>query len=208
MSARGQWCIVGALLLASASGFAQINGSIQGQVTDQEGLALPGATVKLTGDPIQGAERLTTTDARGEFHYSALPVGRYSLSATLEGFKPQQIGDVRVRIDGVASVNFRMELGAFTEEMTITAEPPLVDTVSSAVTSNYDADFVDALPTRNNFYDIVALSPTVSAPNEGSGLFSAYGGNVTSQQWNIDGLNLASPRGRLARLEHQPRDRR
>ena len=63
------------------------------------------------------------------------------------------------------------------------------------MTTNYDAEFVDALPTRNNFYDIVALSPTVSAPNEGSGLFSAYGGNVTSQQWNIDGLNLASPEG-------------
>ena len=195
MSVRGQWSIVGVLLLVSASGFAQVNGSIRGQVTDQEGLALPGVTMKLTGDPIQGAERLTTTDARGEFQYNALPVGRYSLSATLEGFKPQQVGDVRVRIDGVASVAFRMELGAFTEEMTITATPPLVDSVSSAVTSNYDAEFIDALPTRNNFYDIVALSPTVSAPNEGSGLFSAYGGNVTSQQWNIDGLNLASPEG-------------
>ena len=195
MSVRGQWSIVGLLLLVSASGFAQVNGSIRGQVTDQEGLALPGVTMKLTGDPIQGAERLTTTDARGEFQYNALPVGRYSLSATLEGFKPQQVGDVRVRIDGVASVAFRMELGAFTEEMTITATPPLVDSVSSAVTSNYDAEFIDALPTRNNFYDIVALSPTVSAPDEGSGLFAAYGGNVTSQQWNIDGLNLASPEG-------------
>ena len=96
MSVRGKWFIVGVLLLASASGFAQVNGSIQGQVTDQEGLALPGVTMKLTGDPIQGAERLTTTDARGAFKYNALPVGRYSLSATLEGFKPQQIADVRV----------------------------------------------------------------------------------------------------------------
>jgi len=77
--------------------------------------------------------------------------------------------------------------------MTITAEPPLVDTVSSAVTSNYDADFVDALPTRNNFYDIVALSPTVSAPNEGSGLFSLRRQRDVAAVEHRR-LNLASPR--------------
>ena len=195
MSVRGKWLVVSVLLLAGTSVFAQVTGSIQGQVTDQAGVALPGVTVKLTGDPIQGAERVSVTDARGEFKYNALPVGRYSLTALIDGFMPQGVTDVRVRIDGVASVTFQMQPGAFGEDMTVTAAPPLVDSVSSSVTSNYDTEFVDALPTRNNFYDIVALSPTVSAPNEGSGLFSAYGGNVTSQQWNIDGLNLASPEG-------------
>lgn len=195
MSVRGRWLLVCVLVLASVSGFAQTTGSIQGQVTDHEGKALPGVTMTLTGDPIQGAQRMTVTDDRGAYKYNALPVGRYSLSASLEGFLPQETSNVRVRIDGVASVTFQLQLGSFKEEMTVTAAPPLVDSVSSSVTTNYDTEFVDALPTRNNFYDIVALSPTVSAPNEGSGLFSAYGGNVTSQQWNIDGVNLASPEG-------------
>jgi hypothetical protein len=191
----GKWVILGVLLLAATSGFAQITGSIQGEVTDSEGLALPGATVKLTGDPLPGAERLTTTDAKGAFRYGSLPVGRYSVSASVPSFRPQQVSDVRVSIDAVAVVKIRMSLQAVTESMTVTASAPLLDTVSSSVASNYEAEFVKALPTRNNFYDIVSVAPAVSAPNEGNSLLSAYGGNVTSQQWNIDGLNLASPEG-------------
>jgi len=193
MSVKREWLLVGVLLLVSASGLAQVTGAIQGQVTDHDGQALPGVTMTLTGDPIQGAERRTVTDARGDFKYSALPVGRYSLSAVLQGFVPQEVSNLRVTIDGVASVIFRMELASFAEEIKVTAAPPLVDSVSSAVTTNYDSDFVEALPTRNNFYDVVALAPAISSPNEGSPYFSAYGGNATSQQWNIDGLNLAAP---------------
>lgn len=195
MFERGQLLIVGLLLLVCASAFAQTTGSIQGQVTDRDGAALPGVTVKLTGDPIQGAERITLTDARGAYKYSALPVGIYSVSTSLEGFAPQRVTKVRVTIDGVASLNFQMKLAALTAEVQVTASAPLVDRVSSAVTSDYDAQFTEALPTRNNFFDILSVAPAISAPNEGSRYFSAYGGNVTSQQWNIDGLNLASPEG-------------
>ena len=52
--------------------------------------------------------------------------------------------------------------------VTVTAAPPLVDTVSSGVAVNYDAQFVESLPTRNNFTDILSVAPGVSAPNEGS----------------------------------------
>lgn len=195
MSRTGKCFVLSVLLLASASGFAQINGSIQGLVTDAEGLALPGATVKLTGEPIPGAERLTTTDAKGAFRYGALPVGRYAVTASLKSFKPQTVTDVRVSIDAVASVRIRMQFETVTESMTVTGTAPLVDVVSSAVAVNYDSQFVQSLPTRNNFTDIISVAPAVSAPNEGNALLAAYGGNVTSQQWNIDGLNLASPEG-------------
>ena len=195
MNVRGQWFVVGVLLLASVNGFAQITGSIQGEAVDHEGKELPGVTVKLTGDPIPGAERITVTDDRGSFKYSALPVGRYSLSASLPSFTTQEVADVRVKIDGVSSVTFRMHPDAFTGEVAVTGETPLVDTVSTSVTTNYDSEFVEALPTRNNFYDIMSVAPGMSQPNEGNPYFSGYGGNATSEQWNIDGLNLASPEG-------------
>ncbi len=195
MRMRGLWILVGMLVLACVNGFAQTTGSIQGEVTDFEGQVLPGVTMKLTGDPIPGAERVTVTGARGEFKYNSMPVGRYVLSASLEGFITQEVGDVRVTIDGVASVTFRLQPEAFAGEIAVTGEAPLVDLVSTSVTTNYDAQFVEALPTRNNFYDILSVAPAMSQPNEGAGYFSGYGGNATSEQWNIDGLNLASPEG-------------
>ena len=180
MSVRVQWLVVGVLLLACVNGFAQITGAIQGQTLDHEGKELPGVTVKLTGDPIPGAERVTVTDAKGDFKYSALPVGRYSLSASIAGFTTQEVADVRVKIDGVSSVTFRMHPDAFTGEVSVTGETPLVDTVSTSVTTNYDSEFVEALPTRNNFYDIMSVAPAMSQPNEGNPYFSGYGGNATS----------------------------
>jgi len=195
MMERRQWLVLGVLLLASASGFAQTTGAIQGQALDNEDQGLPGVTVKLTGDPIPGAERVAVTGAQGDFKYSALPVGRYSLSASIDGFKTQEATNVRVTIDGVASVTFRMQPEAFAGEIDVTGETPLVDPVSTSVTTNYDAQFIEALPTRNNFYDIMSVAPAMSAPNEENALFSGYGGNATSEQWNIDGLNLASPEG-------------
>lgn len=90
MLVRSKWLMAVALLLVGINAFAQTTGSIQGQVMDQQGQALPGVTVKLTGDPIQGAERIAATDARGDFKYNALPVGRYSLSASLQGYIPRR----------------------------------------------------------------------------------------------------------------------
>ncbi len=195
MFVRRQWLVSGVLLLACASGFAQTTGAIQGQVTDHEGEALPGVTVVLTGDPIPGAERVAVTDARGNFKYSALPVGRYALSASIEGFMTQEAANLRVTIDGVASVTFQLQPEAFAGEIAVSSESPLVDPVSTSVTTNYDAQFIEALPTRNNFYDIMSVAPAMSQPDEENPYFSGYGGNATSEQWNIDGLNLASPEG-------------
>jgi hypothetical protein len=195
MFKRGRWLVFGVVLLVCASGSAQTTGAIQGQVNDNDGKALPGVTVTLSGEPIQGGERSAVTDDRGGFKFGALPVGRYTLSATLAGFKSQKVENVRVTIDGTSSMTFAMQTESFAGEIAVTGEAPLVDTVSTSVSTNYDAEFVKSLPTRNNFYDIISVSPAVSAPNEGNGLFAAYGGNVTSQQWNIDGLNLASPEG-------------
>jgi hypothetical protein len=199
MSVRGQWIVVGVLLLASASGFAQTTGSIQGDVTDPDGLALPGVTVKLTGDAIPGGERVAVTDAQGLFRYGALPPGRYSLSASLAGFKPQEVTNLRVTIDGVASVAFRMQPDAFAGEIAVTGETPLVDPVSSSVTTNFDEEFVEALPTRNNFYDIIWWRRR-SAPNEEIRLSlrqrDVAAGTSTASTWVPE---------RLAGLEHQPR---
>jgi outer membrane receptor protein involved in Fe transport len=183
------------MVLATAPALAQTTGSIHGRVLDHEDAALPGVTIVLTGDRIPGSQRTAVSGADGDFQYTALPVGRFTLSASLDGFNPQSIDDLRVTIDGVASVIFRMQPEAFTGEISVTGETPLIDPVSSSVTTSFDSEFIEALPTRNNFYDIMSVAPAMSAPNEGSAAFSGYGGNVTSQQWNIDGLNLASPEG-------------
>jgi len=186
---------VGLLLMLSASADAQTTGSIRGQAVDHEGNRVPGVTVVLSGDPMPGSNPASVTDAQGEFRFTGLPVGRYSLTANLAGFKQQTAEDVRVSIGSTGEVTIFMHPDAFAGEIAVTSSAPLVDVNTSTVTSNYDETFVDALPTRNSFTDIMSVAPAMSAPNEGNSGFSGYGGNYTSVQWNIDGLNMASPEG-------------
>ena len=186
---------VGLLLMLSAPAEAQTTGSIRGQAVDHEGNRVPGVTVVLSGDPLPGSNPASVTDAQGEFRFAGLPVGRYSLTANLAGFKPQTAENVRVTIGGTGEVTIFMHPESFAGEIAVTSSAPLVDVNTSTVTTNFDDEFIDALPTRNSFTDIMSVAPAMSAPNEGSSAFSGYGGNVTSVQWNIDGLNMAAPEG-------------
>jgi len=195
MCRRSVFILVGLLVLAAAPVVAQTTGAIHGKVVDHEDNALPGVAVALSGDPIPGAERTAITDTDGDFKFQALPVGRYSVDATMDGFQDRSVDNVRVSIDSVASVTFIMHPDAFADEIAVTGETPLVDLVSSNVTAAYDAEFLEALPSRNNFYDILAVAPTVSQPDEGNILIGAYGANMHSQSWNIDGQNMTAPGG-------------
>jgi hypothetical protein len=66
-----------ALVLAAGSAFAQgTNGALEGQVHDEQGLALPGVSVTAS-NAATGFSRSTTTDATGVFRVPGLPVGNY-----------------------------------------------------------------------------------------------------------------------------------
>src|SRR5579872_1221591 len=74
------------VLLSCASAFAQqTTGSVSGRVVDQQGAAVPGATVTAKSTAT-GFTRNETSDAEGVYRVSALPVGTYDITAELSGF--------------------------------------------------------------------------------------------------------------------------
>jgi hypothetical protein len=189
--------LVGLLLMFGTPAGAQssTSGAIRGKTVDLDGNVLPGVIVTLTSEALPGSQPSSVSDAEGEVRFTNLPVGRYSLVASLDGFQQQSAENIRVSLGSAASVTIFMHPDAFTGEIAVTTGAPLVDVTTSTVTSNYDEEFIDAMPTRNNFYDIMSVAPAMSQPNEGHKGFSGYGSNYTSVQWNIDGLNMASPEG-------------
>src|SRR5688572_1926418 len=75
-----------ALSLASVTGAsAQTGGTLQGTIVDDQGLALPGATITFTNVDT-GFSRSDVTDAQGRYRAAALPPGVYQLKADLSGF--------------------------------------------------------------------------------------------------------------------------
>ena len=146
----------------------------------------------VTGEILGSAQRTTVTSPSGGFQFAAMPVGTYTVTASLDGFQTQAAEDVRVAIGGVATVDFSMP-EAFSDEITVIAETPIVDVASPSFDAAYDADTIKDLPTRGNFYDTLAVFPGVATDRESIFLLTAFGSDVQSNQWNIDGLDSTSP---------------
>lgn len=188
-------CVLAAGLLAlPLSLSAQTTGSVRGEVSRAGEGPLAGAAVVLTGEPIRGAERRAETGPSGDFFFNGLPTGAYSVRAELTGFTPQVLNEVRVRINTTTSVTlFLTPLEEITDELTVTSEAPLINLTGSEVGSNYSSDFIEDLPTKRNFWDLVSASPGMSQTTEGSDRQVAFGSNVQSNSWHVDGLDTSAP---------------
>ncbi|MBV9216477.1 MAG: carboxypeptidase regulatory-like domain-containing protein, partial [Acidobacteria bacterium] len=98
-----------ALLLAQIAIQAQVNGSISGTVTDQNGAVVPGATVKVLGP---GIDFTATTGEAGTYKIPAVPNGVYTVTITGQGFKTTNVRNVKVDVGTPTTVDAAMEAGA------------------------------------------------------------------------------------------------
>jgi outer membrane receptor protein involved in Fe transport len=195
MSGRLARCVLAAGLLALPHPLlAQTTGSIRGEVADSANVHLAGAVVTLTGEPIRGAERTAVTGATGTFLFTGLPTGLYTLRAELGGYAPLELKDVRVQINTTTSVPFVLApMEAIQEVMTVTSEAPLISLTGSQVGNNYSADFIEDLPTGRNMWDLVSVSPGMSQTTQYGDRQVAFGSNIQSNSWNVDGLDVSAP---------------
>jgi hypothetical protein len=117
-----------ALLLVAFSGtsFAQgvQTGTIRGTVKDQQGLALPGATISATSPTLQG-ERTVVTGTDGSYLFRAVPPGTYHLKVEMSGMSPvEKTADVP--LGGVAQIDITLSLSQVQETVTVAAETPTI----------------------------------------------------------------------------------
>lgn len=115
-----------ALAVLGPPAAAQPAGRLAGMVADENGSALPGAAVTVNSPNLMG-ERATFSDTAGGFSFRTLPPGVYTVDAKLDGFIPQQLSEVEVRLGRVTEIHFELTLGAFTDEVVVVAETPVVD---------------------------------------------------------------------------------
>src|SRR5688572_21112670 len=138
-----------ALILPSATSsvLAQgTSGSISGVVLDSAGGAIPGATVIVASDAT-GAKFETVTNGSGAFNLPALPVGTYSVTVSLQGFKTAVITDVRVQLGIPTNLKATLEVGGIQENVTVTgASAELINTQTATVTATMNMDQIAQIP--------------------------------------------------------------
>jgi hypothetical protein len=174
-------------LVLCAPSFAQTLGTITGEVKDSTGAVIPGVVVTVV-NKATNATRTTTTNTVGLFDFPALPPGGYSVKSEIEGFKTVT-RDLELQVQATVRVDFAMELGAISEQATVTGVSPLVETTNATVGTVIENRRIVELPLNGrNYLQLVALSPNVSADFAGPGQSGdRQGGTRSNQQLSVSG---------------------
>ena len=173
------------LLLSVSLIFAQrTTGMIEGTIYDEEGSALPGVMVAISGPTI--AEKTLESNLNGMYRFPALPPGEYTLTVTLPGFKKYTQTRIVVPVEQTIVVNITLEVGTIEEEITVIGESPVVDLTSSRLTTNVKKEYFDALPKGRTYQDMAYLAPSVQPDRWGIGMSGATG---AENLYIIDGIN-------------------
>ena len=197
---------VPAVLVTLCAGLAHAQvtttGNIRVAVADQDGLAVPGATVTAAADDA-ATTRVAVTDIRGEAELGALsPSARYVVTVELPGFQTSRQEDFLVRAGQTASTRVTLTVGSVTETVVVTAASPVVDVTSAVVAEDITLDLTEAVPTGRTYQSYLQLVPGVlpddpdspGNPASKSGLnYSDIGGSTSVSRDNfyyIDGINV------------------
>src|SRR2546428_5659808 len=117
------------LLVVGTAGAQQGTGELRGKVVDAQSAVLPGVAV-VAKNEASGQFREIVSGSDGSFFMSALTPGSYELSGELAGFKKYSRRGVRVEVGKTVSIDVQLEVGGIEQQVTVTAESPLVDTTS------------------------------------------------------------------------------
>jgi len=110
-----------------ALAFAQAqaaNGNIEGTVKDGSGAVLPGVTVTVTNTDT-GAGRSTITNDQGAYRAILLPLGRYSITAELQGFRKYEQTGLTLSAGQTIVANIELGVGNLSETVTVRSESPV-----------------------------------------------------------------------------------
>jgi outer membrane receptor protein involved in Fe transport len=169
-------------IVSSSPAFGQIaSSSLSGVITDDTGGALPGATVTIT-NRANGVTQTAVTGSEGRYRVVALQPALYEIVAELAGFGTAK-REITLFVGTDATVDVRLTVASLAENLTVSAESPLVQVTKSQPSSVVEADQLKTLPTiTRNFLTLAQLLPG-SGPTTGVGKFAyAKFGGVADQR--------------------------
>jgi hypothetical protein len=149
-----------AIVLAVQPLAAQVGGTISGRVEDSSGAGVGDATVTVKSLET-GAGRLVKTSEQGYFRVSALPLGEQEVRIDKTSFKPVVRNGIHLVVGQDAVLNVQLELGPVSQEEEVSAEAPLVNTSTAAVSGLVGEREVKDLPLNGRSFDaLLTLNPS------------------------------------------------
>jgi hypothetical protein len=199
--------LLGLALPMPAAAQSSAAGTLTGTVVDPNGGALPGVTV-IVRSPQTGFTQQTVTSANGDWRVAAVPTGVYEVSFELNGFKKLVRSDVTVDAATVRSLPTTLEVGSISENVTVSADTPLLTPTSPTTARSLTAAELESVPTSTGSFTHLLSSeagvsadlPPVLVNGTGNISPSVNGTRTTSTSLffnGIDATNLTTNEGSM-----------
>src|ERR1051325_4818387 len=179
-------------LFSALAALAQTDtGAILGVVTDRSGAVVPGASVKIVEESTNSRTELQTNGS-GFYSAPALRPGRYQVTVMKEGFRLQRSQPFDLRVQERAEIDFQLELGPTSSEITVLARAPLLESETSSLGQVIEEKNITDLPLNGrNFIQLAILGagtlPSTRAAERDS--FVANGARGVQNSYLLDGID-------------------
>ncbi len=186
------------VLLGGVAPAQTFRGTILGVVSDASGAPIPGAKVAVRNLET-GLERDIETNGEGAYVAPELPIGRYSVTITKQGFETAVTQGVDVAVASQITANAALKPGSVTESVTVSEEAlPQVETTSNTLGETLTTKEIRNIPVNGRDYTkLIYLTPGVTgSPDQISdspgsfGPFSMNGARGRSNNFLLDGTDM------------------
>jgi hypothetical protein len=169
----------------------EFRAGISGIVRDAQGANIPNAPVEAQNLETQDISR-TTTNVAGEYAFPVLPIGIYRVTADAPGFKKGVRDKLELRLGDQVQQDFTLELGAVTEQITVSAGTELLQTVVTDKGQVVGEENVHDLPSQARNPFLLGIIATGVQFDVGAGPLSRAArpfdaGNNVAESMSING---------------------
>src|SRR5437773_4717733 len=183
-----------ALVAATTASAQTASGGLRGFVKDGTGAVLVGVTVEASSPARIGGPAVEITDGQGLYRMENLPPGEYTIVYSLQGFATVRREGIRVEVGRTIQVDAMLNVGAVEQSITVTGESPVVDALHAGVTSNFNRDWLQSVPTaRQSYFDVVTYAPSVKinqVPNDSR--FVIFGSSSDQNSFQYEGVEISA----------------
>jgi hypothetical protein len=186
-------CLLVALLTRAAMSQSLTSGDITGVVTDPSGAAIPNAAVTVKNNAT-GASQTHNTNDQGNYRFSLLSPGGYTISVSASNFQTSQ-QSASISVGQTTTLNVQVQLSSSTQTVEVNAGGDVVQTQNADLTTSFSAEQIAQVPNPGNDLSyIVQTSPgAVMNTQGGYGNSSTFGLPATSNLFTVDGMDENDP---------------
>jgi hypothetical protein len=159
-------------LAPAAAQTGQTFGELVGKVSDDQGGALPGVTITLSGPAVMGTQ-VAVANERGLYRFPAVNTGTYTLRFELAGFAPLVREGIVVPVRQTITVDAAMKIASLQETVTVSGSSPTVDVENTKVGARLDHETLTSVPTSRTIFGSTTVLPGMTMGRQDPGGLNA-----------------------------------